>query len=161
MRCFLNELCKEPPLTEVEVYKLAEIHPQGREAFYKKVKREWYGKILVGTIALYIVEFTVFAMSSSWVYAAPILPVVYIAHQLKWKRNTNYGALARAKLNEPRNWPTWKRNTDTVEERKKIRRRRTVKSVEHESWSHHRTVSEALSINALEHQTMTENHNDK
>lgn len=160
LRRFLQEVSGEPPLTEVEVYELAEIHPDGRDAFYRKVKREWYGKILVGSLALYIVEYTVFSLSSSWWYAAPILPILYIAHQLKWERKTNYGALARAKLEQPREWPTWKRRVDAEVEREKIRRNNTVKERTGGHGDRYVGTNEIPSVKALDHEESIERYND-
>ena len=110
----------DPPLTKVEVTELAQIHPDGREVFYKRVKREWYAQIIISTVLLYSIEYMVFSFDALWVYFIPIIPVFSLAHRLKFNRSTNYGALAAAKLNQPRSWPSWKRNTDTKQERRKI-----------------------------------------
>lgn len=111
----------DPPLTQVEIHELAQIHPDGREAFHKRVKRDWYMKITVVTIFLYAVEYLIFSLDVLWVYLVPVMPVLALAHRLKYDRQTNYGALAAAKLAQPVDWPTWKRNTDMQIEREKIK----------------------------------------
>jgi hypothetical protein len=116
----------EPPLTEVEVYELSEIHPDARNKFYTRIKREWYTKVFIATGVLYGVEYAVFSLDILWVYLLPVLPVLSIGHKLKWERKTNYGALAAAKLVEPRDWPTWKRRTNIEEERKKIKQANNI-----------------------------------
>lgn len=111
----------DPPLTQAEVYELGEIHPKARGMFYKRVKIEWYMKIIITTVLLYGLEYAVFSFDVLWVYLIPLVPVFSLAHRLKYQRKTNYGALAAAKLEEPRNWPTWKRSANIAQQREKIR----------------------------------------
>lgn len=119
--------CVEPELTKEEVRELADIEPQARDAFHSRIKKEWLTKIGTTTAFLYAFEYMIFSFNIWWVYLLPVLPILRYAHQLKWNRTTNYGALAAAKLAQTRDWPTWKRNTNKQHEIQKIKQKHKVK----------------------------------
>ena len=117
----------EPELTQREVRDLADIKPEARSVFYTRVKREWLLKVTVFTVLLYAIEYVVFSFDIGWVYLLPVVPIFSYAHRLKWNRETNFGALAAAKLAQSRDWPTWQRNRDKQKEMQKIREKQRVK----------------------------------
>lgn len=116
-------MLSDPPLTRVEEAELASIPPDAREVFYRTVRRRWYAQAALGTLVGWVVEYTTWGFDPVWPFAIPLLLMAVWVRRKRWDRQTDYGALAKAKLAMDSDWPAWKRHSDFDEELVEIRKR--------------------------------------
>ena len=97
----LDRLADGPDKTPMEKHELEDINELGQETFEKTIRRRWYIDVAVFSFAALSIEFALFSLLG-WYAIIPALTLLPYLHQKKWERQTDYGALARAKLAEDR-----------------------------------------------------------
>lgn len=109
----LDRLADGPERTRLEEHELEDIDPDAHDTFQTIIRRRWYTQIVIGTVFALSVEYALWQVFGWWALIPALLLLPYI-HRKKWTRQTDYGALAAAKLAEN---PHSERHRDRLDER--------------------------------------------
>lgn len=110
----LDRLAEGPERTRVEQAELDTIDPNAHDTFQRTIRRRWYAQVAIGTLFALSVEYALWQMFGFWAIIPALVILPYI-HRKKWTRQTDYGALAAAKLAEE---PCLERHRKRREDRK-------------------------------------------
>ncbi len=95
----LDRLSDGPDRTRVERAELESIDPDAHDTFQRTIRRRWYAQVAIGTLFALSVEYALWQVLGWWAIIPAVVLLPYI-HRKKWTRQTDYGALAAAKLEE-------------------------------------------------------------